>query len=77
MIDVGATQANGFRGSVATTVEELLCRSRPYGAGLTSVELWCSVSQSLLCVVPGGGEVVICHGRSWLLDALALEPLGR
>ena len=46
----------------ATILEELLCRSWPYRAGLASVGLWCSPSPPLGCVICGGGRVVIQHG---------------
>lgn len=65
-------QAKRLWGLAVTITEELLCRSWPYGSGLTSVGLWSSPSQPLECFTPGGDRVVIWHAWSWPPCAVTL-----
>lgn len=66
--------ANWLERPAVTTVEELLCRSRPYRAGLTSVELCCSLSSPLECITHGDGWVASRCCLKLSNNAPTLEP---
>ena len=59
-----------------TVVEELLCRSRPHGAGFTLVGHWCLLSSPFWCVFCERGWVVLWCGLKLATSLLILGPLG-